>query len=62
MAVSGISAAPTPQAPTGQSSQGTHHRHGHHAKSLSDVDAQSSSVASAPSRTGKLGSIVNKTV
>jgi len=36
-----------------------HRRGGHH--SLADVDAAGSSVASAPSKTGKIGSKVNIT-
>jgi hypothetical protein len=32
---------------------------GHHGHSLSDVDATSSSVASAPSKTGKIGSKID---
>jgi len=32
---------------------------GHHGRSLADVDAAGSSVASAPSRTGKIGSKID---
>ena len=36
------------------------HKHGgHHGRSLSDVDAIGSSVASAPSKTGKIGSKID---
>lgn len=36
------------------------HKHGkHHAKSISDVDAQSSSIASSASSTGKVGSKID---
>ena len=38
-----------------------HHKHGHHSHSLSDIDAQGSSIASAPSSSGKIGSKVNVT-
>ncbi|HML07125.1 MAG TPA: hypothetical protein VK430_03225 [Xanthobacteraceae bacterium] len=39
-----------------------HHRHGgRHAQSISDVDAQGSSVASPPSPTGKIGSKIDVT-
>jgi len=60
MAISGISAAssPPPSQPPVQT-LGRHKHGGHHAQSLSDVDAQGSSVASAPSSTGKVGSKVN---
>ncbi len=40
----------------------SHHKYGgHHGRSLSDVDAISSSVASAPSKTGKIGSKIDVT-
>jgi len=40
-----------------------HQRHGgHHGKSISDVDAQSSSVAAASSPTAKIGSKLDITV
>jgi hypothetical protein len=39
-----------------------HKQNTHHSISLSDIDAQGSSVASAPSSTGKVGSKVNLTV
>jgi hypothetical protein len=32
---------------------------GHHGRSLSDIDAAGSSVASAPSKTGKIGSKID---
>jgi len=64
MALSAISSHSTSQASGAQSSQAAgHHRHGgHHAKSISDTDAQSSSVASAPSSTGRIGSKLDVTV
>lgn len=38
----------------------THHKSGgRHGQSLADVDATGSSVASAPSRTGKIGSKID---
>jgi len=61
MAVSGISATqasvPMQQAvqPQGQ------HKHGRHSHSITDVDALGSSVASAPSPTGKVGSKLDVT-
>jgi hypothetical protein len=40
----------------------SHHKQGgHHGRSLSDVDATSSSVGSAPSKTGKIGSKIDIT-
>jgi hypothetical protein len=36
-----------------------HKNGGHHGRSLSDVDAISSSVATAPSKTGKIGSKID---
>lgn len=64
MAISGISlntgaAASAQQAPSINSP----HKHGHHrASSMADVDAQGSSIATAPSPTGKVGSKVDITV
>ena len=58
MAISGMSSA-------GASSQQalqplSHHKHsGHHGRSLTDVDATGSSIASAPSKTGKIGSKID---
>ncbi len=62
MAISGVSnaAAYTASQPIQQTGQ---HKHGkHHAGSISDVDAQSSSIASAGSSSGQLGSKVNISV
>ncbi|HUZ32315.1 MAG TPA: hypothetical protein VMV19_09480 [Xanthobacteraceae bacterium] len=59
MAISGVSTAAAYAAsqPIGQ------HKHGkHHAGSISDVDAQSSSIASAGSSSGQLGGKVNISV
>jgi hypothetical protein len=39
-----------------------HKQNASHSISMSDIDAQGSSVASAPSSTGKVGSKVNFTV
>jgi len=40
-----------------------HQRHGgHHGKSISDVDAQTSSIAAAPSAAGKTGGKLDITV
>ncbi len=60
MAISGISPSgiytPSQQPVQPLSPQ----KHGaHHTRSLSDIDAQGSSVASAPSSTGKVGSKVD---
>jgi hypothetical protein len=64
MAVSGISAASAgvsaPSQPT-LSSIGHHKHGGHHSHSLTDIDAQGSSVASTPSSTGKIGSKLDLT-
>jgi hypothetical protein len=62
MAVSGVSTAGA-YAATQQPLQSTgQHKHGRHAASISDVDAQSSSVATAPTATGKIGSKVDISV
>jgi hypothetical protein len=38
----------------------SHHKHGgRHGQSLSDIDATGSSVASAPSKSGKIGSKID---
>jgi hypothetical protein len=38
----------------------SHHKHGgHHGRSLTDIDAAGSSVAAAPSKTGKTGSKID---
>ena len=61
MAISGISPGgiyATSQQPLQSVSQ---HKHGHQSTSLSDIDAQSSSVASPPSSTGKVGSKIDVT-
>jgi hypothetical protein len=62
MAISGItpgSIYATNSQPLQSMSQ---HKNTHHSTSLSDIDAQGSSVASAPSSSGKVGSKVNFTV
>jgi len=60
MAISGMSSANF-HASSQQAMQSlSHNRHGgHHGQSLSDVDATGSSVASAPSKTGKIGSKID---
>jgi len=63
MAISGLSGAGayTPSQSPLQSSGP--HKHGrHHSQSISDVDAQSSSVATPASSTGKIGSKIDITV
>jgi hypothetical protein len=60
MAISGMSGFHASSQPSAQSL--SHHKSGgHHGQSLSDVDATSSSVASAPSKTGKIGSQIDIT-
>lgn len=63
MAISATSAAgiyTMGQQPTQSVSQ---HKHGgHRSHSLSDIDAQGSSLATAPSTTGKIGSKLNVAV
>lgn len=64
MNVSSLAAAAQYQPSTQQLSQSSgHHRqhNGRHA-SLTDVDAQSSSIASAPSATGRIGSKLDVSV
>jgi hypothetical protein len=62
MAISGIPSPASYQAQSGQaSSMNGPHKRGHHAKSITDVDAIGSSIASAPSATGKIGGTVDKT-
>ena len=40
----------------------SHHKHGgNHGQSLTDIDATGSSMASAPSKTGKIGSKIDIT-
>ncbi len=63
MAISGItpgSIYATTSQPLQSISQ--HKQNTHHSSSMSDIDAQGSSVASAPSSSGKVGSKVNLTV
>jgi hypothetical protein len=63
MAVSGISLAASSHVAGQQaaSTSGRHRQSGRQTPSLTDIDAQGSSVASAPSATGKIGSKVNIT-
>jgi hypothetical protein len=64
MAVSGISAASAGASAPSQPplSSISHHKHGgHHSHSLTDIDAQGSSIASPPSFTGKIGSKLDVT-
>jgi hypothetical protein len=62
MDISGISAASSHAASQqGMQSLAPHKHGGHRSHSISDLDAQSSSVTSAPSSTGKVGSKVNVT-
>jgi len=62
MAISGVSPGgvyATSQQPLPSAS---HYKHsGQHSTSISDIDAQGSSVASPPSSTGKIGSKLNVT-
>lgn len=63
MAISGItpgSIYATNSQPLQSISQ--HKQNSHHSSSLSDIDAQGSSIASTPSASGKVGSKVNLTV
>jgi len=60
MTLTGISTAASVGAFTPSPPAVNQHRHGQF-RSLSDIDAQSSSVASAPSSTGKTGSKVDIT-
>ncbi len=59
MAVSAIAGFHAASHHTQSASQ--HQRGGHRAASLSDVDAAGSSVASAPSQSGKIGSKLDVT-
>jgi hypothetical protein len=61
MSVSGISAAASSHAASQQPSPSSalHRHHGHQTPSNTDIDAQGSSVASAPSSTHKIGSKIN---
>lgn len=63
MAISGV----TPGSIYAASSQplqsiSQHKQNAHHSMSMSDIDAQGSSVASTPSASGKVGSKINLTV
>jgi hypothetical protein len=61
MAISGVStAAPPPSSHQAAHALGHHKRGGHHS-SLTDIDLQGSSVATAPSSTGKVGSKLDVT-
>jgi hypothetical protein len=67
MSMSGISSA-LPAQSTYQAYQtqtlgqlGQHKHAGHHSRSLSDIDLQGSSLATAPSATGKIGSKIDIT-
>jgi hypothetical protein len=63
MAVSGVSAAGAYAPSQGPVQTSGQHKHGkHHAQSISDVDAQSSSVATAASKGGAAGSKVDISV
>jgi hypothetical protein len=63
MAISGVSVAASAAASAQQTAQTSPHKHGHHrATSMTDVDAQGSSIATAPSPTGKIGSKIDITV
>ena len=60
MTISGISAAGSqPSSQQAVQSLGQHKHGGHHSHSLSDIDAQGSSVTSALSSTGKVGGKVD---
>ncbi len=62
MAISGISAASFHAAASTPSSPSTAHKHGgRHTNSLTDINSTGSSMASAPSTTGKIGSKINIT-
>jgi hypothetical protein len=58
MSASGISAAANPQQSLASQHAG-HNRNRTHAPSISDVDAQSSSVASAGKSPNKIGSTID---
>jgi len=62
MAVSGISTAGAYAASQQPQQSAGPHKHSRHAPSISDVDAQGSSIATAPSATGKIGSKVDISV
>ena len=64
MSISGLSSA-APQQPAYQAYEtqtlGQHKHGGHRSRSLSDIDVQGSSLATAPSATGKVGSKIDIT-
>jgi hypothetical protein len=63
MAVSAVSAAGIYSASQQPVQSASQHKHGgHHSRSISDIDAQGSSVATAASSTGKVGSKVDISV
>jgi len=62
MAVSAVSAAGAYSASQPLPSVSQHKHNGKQMPSLSDIDAQGSSVATPPSATGKIGSKVDLTV
>jgi hypothetical protein len=63
MAVSGISSAASSHVASQQtaSTSSRHLQSGQRVPSMTDIDAQGSSVASAPSATGKIGSKIDIT-
>ncbi len=63
MAVSGISSAASSHVTSQQiaSTSSRHQQSGQRAPSLTDIDAQGSSLMSAPTATGKIGSKINIT-
>jgi hypothetical protein len=61
MAIAGISQLSAPTANQLASQALSPHKHGHRARSNSDIDAMGSNPASAPSATGTIGSKVNLT-
>ncbi len=61
MAISAILSAALSASLQSTNSLSPHKHGGHHARSLTDVDAQGSSVAGAPSPTGKVGGKVDVT-
>jgi hypothetical protein len=63
MSVPAIASSANAQSAVAQlSPSASHRKHGVHAPSLSDVDAQSSSVATASNTTGRAGGKVDFTV
>jgi hypothetical protein len=62
MAISAVSSAAAGAYASSQpplSAVGQHKHGGHHSRSMTDIDGQGSSVATAPSSTGKIGSKVD---